>query len=411
MRFTLIHSSVVDTAGPCPGLADPPRAPLTLVLAVLAMVYAGCGGGADLQPRSALDSPAAHYEQGLQALADGNLWQALTEFERTRALDDDFPGGYVGEALAASQQGEYFRARQQIAQALHRDKNFVDAHVALGRVAAAEGAAKQADTDAWLAEATRAFDQAARLAPQRRDVDFFRAEVLSAAARYDDALLSYARVIADNRGPLVVRAMAATERLQVMQRAAPGTRGGQRIALQDSITKAELIVLLLDEMKLESLVQQRRPTGTVAAFRPPASSTDPGTRATPGAAAGAWAQPWIERAAGLGLAGLEPLPDGTLDVNATVTRADFARVVGGVLALLVPVDAAQGLGVRYVGEPSRFADVRADHFSYNAIALAVDRGIMQPDPVSGLFRPDEAISGGEALLTIRQLQNAVRMEF
>jgi hypothetical protein len=69
------------------------------------------------------------------------------------------------------------------------------------------------------------------------------------------------------------------------------------------------------------------------------------------------------------------------------------------------------LSSRYIGETSRFPDVRADHFSYNAIALSVDRGIMRPDSVSGRFRPSDPVSGAEALLIIRELQNAVRMEF
>jgi hypothetical protein len=36
---------------------------------------------------------------------------------------------------------------------------------------------------------------------------------------------------------------------------------------------------------------------------------------------------------------------------------------------------------------------------------------MRPDPVSGRFRPEDPVSGAEALLIIRELQNAVRMEF
>lgn len=387
---------------------------LTLSISIVLMLQSiGCGGGADLRPQSALDSAEAHYDEGLRALDAGDLWQALAEFERTRALDDAFPGGYVGDALAASQQGDYFGARQQIAQALHRDDDFVDAHVALGRIVAAEGPAKQVGADAWLDEATRSFRRAARLAPGRQDIDFYLAEAQATAGQFDQALAGYGRVIGSNRGPLVAAAMAASQRLQIAQRAAPGTRGGQRIALQASITRAELIVLLLDEMHLEDLVRQRQPnslpgTRRTAAFVPPAAaSVEPAVQST---GPGSWAQPWVERAAALGLPGLEPLPDGTMDVEATVTRANFARVVSGILMLLSP-GTADDLGTRYVGETSRFADVRADHFSYNAIALAVDRGIMRPDPVSGQFRPEEAISGGEALLTIRELQNAVRMEF
>ena len=49
--------------------------------------------------------------------------------------------------------------------------------------------------------------------------------------------------------------------------------------------------------------------------------------------------------------------------------------------------------------------------AYNAIAVSVERGIMSADRITGRFRPDETVSGAEALLMIRELQNAVRMEF
>ena len=69
------------------------------------------------------------------------------------------------------------------------------------------------------------------------------------------------------------------------------------------------------------------------------------------------------------------------------------------------------LATRYVGQPSPFPDVRADSYAFNAIALNVDRGIMAADTITGSFRPGDTVSGAEALVIIRELQNAVRMEF
>ena len=80
----------------------------------------------------------------------------------------------------------------------------------------------------------------------------------------------------------------------------------------------------------------------------------------------------------------------------------------GILTLITG-DAS--LATRYVGEASRFPDVRGDFYAYNAIALNAERGIMPADSISGCFRPDDPVSGPEALLIIRQLQNAVRLEF
>ncbi|MFP6590090.1 MAG: S-layer homology domain-containing protein, partial [Candidatus Latescibacterota bacterium] len=155
---------------------------------------------------------------------------------------------------------------------------------------------------------------------------------------------------------------------------------------------------------------QRRNTADPVAFRPPGSSLAPSvaTAMSSTQMSTSWARPWVERALELGVPGLEPSPDGSAGAGEIVTRAHFARVVEGILSLLTrEVD----LMTRYVGEASRFPDVRADHFGYNAIALSIDRGIMRPDPVSGRFRPEAPVSGAEALLIIRELQNVVRMEF
>jgi hypothetical protein len=41
----------------------------------------------------------------------------------------------------------------------------------------------------------------------------------------------------------------------------------------------------------------------------------------------------------------------------------------------------------------------------------VDRGIMTADKMSGAFKPEGSMSGADALLAIRDFQNALRMEF
>jgi len=105
---------------------------------------------------------------------------------------------------------------------------------------------------------------------------------------------------------------------------------------------------------------------------------------------------------GLELAGSSFRPD------EPITRANYARVNEGILVLIT---GDRRLSTQYIGETSPFPDVRSDSYAYNAIALNVDRGIMSADKLTGRFSPDETISGAEALLIVRELQNAVRMEF
>lgn len=383
------------------------RAILLWLSAVLALH--GCGRR-ELAPVSPLDTAATHYGRGLLALDEGDLRTAQTEFERARSLDGEYPGAPVGAALVASAQGDFFGGRKLIEQALHRDRDFADAHVALGRIIAAEGVARQRDRDSWLSEARRSFERAARLDGDRPEPAYYQAQAELAAGELDAATASLSRVVAMNRGPLVAKAMAQIERIQDAQRASPGTRIGMRIATEPRLTRAELAVLLLEELRLEDLIRQRRAAPPADAFRPPAI-------VPAGAASGetldrelgvSWARPWIERVLALAVPGLERLPDGSFRPDEPVTRAQLARVVEGILVLL---EGDPALATRYVGEASRFADVRGDHYAYNAIALSVDRGIIAPDRVSGTFRPESPVAGAEALVIVRELQNAVRMEF
>ena len=169
-------------------------------------------------------------------------------------------------------------------------------------------------------------------------------------------------------------------------------------------------MLLVEELRLQELVEKRKrlyPEMAAPVFQAPGieSSTVP----APSDLMTSWAWPWIQQVIRLEIPGLESLPDQSFRPDAAVTRATYARVNEGILAMLSGDDELQ---TRYVGERvSRFPDVRSDHFAYNAMAVVVDRGIMAPERVTGRFRPDDTISGAEALSIIRELQNAVRIEY
>ena len=79
--------------------------------------------------------------------------------------------------------------------------------------------------------------------------------------------------------------------------------------------------------------------------------------------------------------------------------------------ILIMTTGDETLATKYIGTPSRFPDVNASHFAYNAICLVVDRGIMAADKMSGAFDLNQKISGADALLIIRDFQNALRMTF
>ena len=382
--------------------------PTVAVLLALWMLSASACGTKQLTPRSPLDSPENHYHRGLVELDRGELRLAQSQFERARSLDPGYAGSYVGRALVASAQGEFWEARNQVGTAIHKDNDFIDAHIAMGRIVTSEDVDRGFDTEDWLDEALTSFSRAEQIDSGSPDLFYYRAQSFLQARQLPSARESLSKVLELNRGPFVPRALQEMATIQMIERAAPGSRMGMKIALTPELNREELAVLLIEEMKLPELVEKRRRSRPHSAFpEPGADESTAGDLPAPDIA-GSWARAWIAEALLLGVPGLCLFPDGTYQPTRPVSRANYALVVQGILALLT---GDEELKTRYVGEVSRFPDVRSDFYAYNAIAVATERGIMSVDKVSGRFQPNATVSGAQALIIIRELQNAYRLEF
>ena len=377
----------------------------SIILALYLLVPA-CGPK-PIPPESPLDTAPNHYQRGMEKIDQGDLWGALQEFERAGALDPKYPGVQVGTALVAMEQGDFWKARQAVEKAIHQDGDFIDAHIAAGRIISREGISREEPPEKWLSPALRAFDQAQKKDPANPAVHFFKGQALFAGFQFPEARDAFSRVIEINRGNWVAAAMAKMRTIQMIERAAPGSKVGKKIALVPQITRAELGVLLIEELRLPELVEKRGALPESTTFRSPQGAA---TTAETGSAdiEGSWARPWIEEILALGVSGLERFPDGSFQPDLPITRADYAMVNQG---LLIMLSGDSALATRYIGETSRFPDVRGDFYAYNAIALSTERGIMEAERRSGAFRPGDPVSGSEALLMMRELQNAFRMEF
>ena len=63
---------------------------------------------------------------------------------------------------------------------------------------------------------------------------------------------------------------------------------------------------------------------------------------------------------------------------------------------MIMVTGDESLATKYIGENSRFPDVRSSHYAYNAISLMVDRGMSMPDA----FRESSRLTGGNRWMVI-----------
>ena len=371
---------------------------LMKTLLLFTVILLSCGRPATI-PQSPLDRPESHYRQGLIELESGKVIQAERAFNRSRSLDDNFPGYSVGMALLEMHFGEYHAARKSVESALRKDRNFLDAYVALGRIVSAEGVALDRNTRTWLAEAEDAYRKAEKIDGENQDVMWYWAQSYAIAGELGPAREKLQEILSAGRGKWIAEALAEVERLQKAERSAPGSRAGIEIGLKSEITRAEWAALLIEELMLPKLLRKRghvdSSTALPAAWPPDIENS--------------WANTWIREILQVGLIGLEVYPDGNFYPDNSLTRAQYAQANQAILILL---SGDQSLRHAYMGQESRFPDLRADNYAYNALSLCLERGLLKiSDRRTGAVNPEGPVSGAEALLAIRELQNSFRVEY
>jgi len=382
------------------------RQTLLLILSgvIAGLILSGCGPK-PIARESILDTPENHYNQGLRALDRGQLEQAAQNFNRATALNPNYPGGYVGMGLVLAEQKQFRQALESVDKGLGKDKNFVDGYIAKGRILV-----KQRRGDNWLKDALKEYERALKINPNSDAAMYHTGMAYKGAFEFRNAENAFSRVI-EQKGDYAKPANAEWELVQKIIRAAPGTKIGAQIALIPQIDRADLAVLFIEELKLNEVMAQKQKktydTGFRAPDDPTAMQTTTRTQmATATDIGDHWAKNWIEDILKLGV--IDPFPDRTFRPNEKITRANYAMFLQNILLAVTGDDA---LATRYIGTPSRFPDVNASHFAYNAICLAVDRGIMKAGTLDGAFGMADPVSGADALLIIRELQNHLRMTF
>ena len=191
---------------------------------------------------------------------------------------------------------------------------------------------------------------------------------------------------------------------QKIVRAMPGTKIGKKVALYESISRADLSVLLAEELKISQLME--RNNSSAASFQTPGAIKNT-NNTSPSDSKGHWAEVWINEMSAYGI--LEGSPGQPFYPDEPVNRAEYAMAIQKILSM---VTGDRSLETRYFGEsPSRFQDVTSSHPAYNAMALCAERGIMQADMITGRFLPKKPVAGADALLSIRSFQNALRITF
>ena len=391
----------------------------TGVLLSLVALMISCGPK-PIKQQSVMDTPEYHYQMGMREFDRGNLQAAMDEFNRAKALNPKYAGAYVGMGLVYCKQENFKEAYKSVDKGIDLNDKFLEGYIAKGRIIT-----KEHKGDDWVDKAVRQYNKALKKSEELQKKDpnmrdqarkwkeeayFYMGQTYKNAFKFRDAENAFSRVV-EMKGDYAEKANAEWELVQKIVRAAPGTKIGAKIALIPKIDRADLAVLLIEELKLLDVFEKKRPKTFDTGFRPPADPTKfkeavQSNKPQITDIQNHWAKRWIEDIVTVG--GMSTFPDHTFKPDQKITRADFANTVQ---SILIAATGDQSLATKYIGEPSHFPDVPSSHWAYNAITLCVDRGIMHANKIDGSFGLTKPVSGADALLMIRDFQNALRMTF
>ena len=349
-----------------------------------------------------MDDPQTHYKQGMKYWQDEKFDKAEEEFNLAKSLDAKYAPAYAGLALTTAKKGDFKEAYKLADKAQGLDNKLVAGYIAKALVITMENEGK--DPKSWLKRVENEYEKALKLDPSNSECYYRRGFCYKKAYEFGKAAADFRKVL-DLKGDWTKEADDQWQIVQMIERAAPGTDVGKKIALVEKISRADIAALFISELQIDKMVEKKRPKNYDNSFSAPtdnrqmtvdknvtmAAVTDINTH---------WAKNFIMDIVDLNIRGLEPYPDHTFQPDKIVNRGEYAMVVEDAIIAILH-DAS--LATKHIGSESRFPDVNPSHPVYNAICNSVDKGVMDAN-MNGEFGLEKAVSGPEALLVIRKLK-------
>ncbi len=370
------------------------------------------------------DNTQHHYVRGMEAIEQGRLDVAKEKFERALYCDENFYPANGGLAIISA-----YRVVQQ------KDPGYsaVDRQRAIDYVEN-RGARAVTDEDKfdhfvsvirvdtimdgrdWLDKAESAYRMAKELKVDERrlyyyqgleSLDYFMGLAYVEAMEFQKAREKFASVLNAKRGgKWNEKADRAWKKMDKIVQAMAGiTVGdvGKKIAIKDSVTRADLAALLVDELKVDKLFAGRIPVQSQLDRMKP--------EFTPADMMNNPFKDEIQTIMKWKVRGLEPKYDETTKAylfkpTEVVKRGEMAFILEDVL---IKLTGDEKIATAYFGQSkSPFPDIRPTSPIYNAVMNMTSRGIMVGE-LSGEFRPDDPVTGADALLALRMLKQRMNI--
>jgi len=187
-------------------------------------------------------------------------------------------------------------------------------------------------------------------------------------------------------------------------------RGGKKIALVEKITRADIAALFMAELELDRILDKSKVKNYDTQFAAPVDPREMVVDSTKKMADIVdcdkhWARNFIQDVQSYRIRGLEPSADHKFYPDQLISRAEYAMFVEDIL---MAISGDRTLATKYIGDTkSRFADLAVSSPYYNAVSNSVDKNIMDAS-LNGEFRPQDPVSGPDALLIIRAIKDLRR---
>lgn len=384
-----------------------------LLLGLLFSFFTGCAPKVR-KAGGQMDDPPTHYKQGMKYWDDGKYAQAEEEFKLANSLDLKYGPAYCGLALTTAQSAKTasdvetsqkgFKEALKLAdKAKELDSKNPDVYVAKAIVITMQNEGKPAKE--WLDKVEKEYEDAIKLDPQNSEAYYRRGVCYKKAYEFSKAASDFRKVL-DLNTEFTIQANQEWELVQKIERAAPGTDVGKKIALVEKISRADIAALFVSELSIDKLVEKKRPKNYDTDFQAPGDAREMKVDSVVSVAevtdiSSHWAKNFIMDIVSRGIRGLEPYPDHTFHPDQLINRGEYALMVEDAI---IAITGDQSLATKHIGTESRFPDVNPSHPVYNAICNAVDKNVMDAS-MNGEFGIDKPVSGPDALLVIRNLKD------
>lgn len=339
-----------------------------------------CGARApEMEPQ--LNTPYYYYATGMRFYEAGRYEQALEEFKLAQKLNPKYGHAYYGLGLVYGQKGDFVQAFSNMEQAKRR--NGALARVGLIRLYTLQKG------DGWLDKAKKEFEEGTKEDPQNPSIHFYMGKAYKEAYQFDQAEVLFSRV----RGsPSAYSARAEKERedLSRIRQANPETPLGRDLALREKISRAELAGLLVEELKNLAYCPEADKNFKLFA-------TDIEKHSL---------RKYVEKIIPCNLRGLDVSPALIFEPDRPVTRMEIALLSADLRKRELKKDETV---LAHGGKIRSYTDVPPQHYAYNAIIMVTALGIMGPvEQTKKEFRPQDPISGSEAVLALKTVQKQLK---